>query len=732
MRIKLLVAGSSVLALFLALTFPSPAAAQANAEKPQPAPQAQRPRPGQSITVTGQRSAIVTSADRVSFNVSNDLQAQTGTVADALRNIPGVEVDLQGNVSLRGDTNVKVLIDGRPSSVLSGDNRGEALLSMPAGQIERVEVITNPSAAMSPEGSGGVINLVTKRARQGNRTATARLTVGGTDRYGLNLSGSQSTPGLTLSAEGGFRRFAGSGEATQFRSRLDPVTGSVIDSRLDADVENVFKALTGKFAVDRDLNKSDRLSAEVNYRRFAIDQDRDDVFRSSLAGASYDRHSDAEMRNRGISGKLSWRHSFSGKGHELVADLQADMGRFSRDILAFTDFEAAPDNFEHIRNQGKRTNYNPKLDYTRPIGETGSLNLGYEGDYTSTEFDFFGARGASATSLAVVPGLTNRFDYDQRIHALYGTYKFSRGKLDTQAGLRLEQAGLDIGQVTDGTSFAQQYFRAYPTLHLAYQLTKTQQLRGSFSRRIQRPSPQDLNPYTIYIDPLNVRRGNPNLKPEITDSFELGWQRRKGGGFYSLTGFYRRSSGGVTDVISDLGGGVFLTTRANLTKARRIGVDAIANGKLSKTLTYNASGTLLWQEIDPAQPGLDKRSATTGSARANLTWQPNKKDMFQLSASYAGKTLLPQGYRLSSPILNLGYRRTITDKLNLSVSGQDVLGTARQVVVFKSPTLRDRLTQRGNGRMILASLAYNWGKQTGKKQDPGFDFQQPSGGDIAQ
>ena len=722
----------SFIAVAAVTVCPAPAAAAQAPAQSTPPSQAQRPRPGQSITVTGQRSAIVTTADRISFNVSNDLQAQTGTVADALRNVPGVEVDLQGGVSLRGDPNVKILIDGRPSSVLSGDNRGDALLSMPAGQIERVEVITNPSAAMSPEGSAGVINLVTKRARQGTRAATGRLTLGGTDRYGLNLSTSQSTPGLTLSGEAGYRRFAGSGDATQLRSRLDPVSGATIDSRLDATMENVFSALTGKLAVDRDINKSDRLSAEANYRRFAIDMHRDDVFQSAVPGTSYDRRSDAELRNRGISGKLSWRHSFSSKGHELVADLQADKARFTRDIRALTDFDAAPDNFEHIRNTGDRTNYNPKLDYTRPIGDTDSLNVGYEGDYTATEFDSFGARGPADDALVVVPGLTNRFDYDQRIHALYGTYKFQRGKLDTQAGLRLEQAGLGIDQVTDGTSFSQHYFRAYPTLHLAYQLTKTQQLRGSFSRRIQRPSPQDLNPYTIYIDPLNLRRGNPNLQPEITDSFELGWQRRKGGSFYSLTGFYRRSSGGVTDVISDVGGGVFLTTRANLTKARRVGADAIANGKLSKTLTYNASGTLLWQEIDPAQGGLDKRSATTGSARGNLTWQPNKKDFFQLSASYGGKTLLPQGYRLSSPILNLGYRRAITDKLNLSVSGQDVLGTARQVIVFRSPTIRDRLVQRGNGRTILFSLAYNWGKQTGRKQDPGFDFQQPSGGDIAQ
>ena len=120
-----------------------------------------------------------------------------------------------------------------------------------------------------------------------------------------------------------------------------------------------------------------------------------------------------------------------------------------------------------------------------------------------------------------VPALTNSFDYDETIHALFGTYRFKLGKLETQAGLRLEQVDTRIDQITDDVQVENDYFRAYPTLHLGYELTKSQQLRGSYSRRIQRPSPQDLNPYVLYIDPLNLRQGNPLLKPEVTDSFEL-------------------------------------------------------------------------------------------------------------------------------------------------------------------------------------------------------------------
>jgi len=327
-----------------------------------------------------------------------------------------------------------------------------------------------------------------------------------------------------------------------------------------------------------------------------------------------------------------------------------------------------------------------------------------------------------------VPALTNSFEYGQTIHALFGTYRFPLGKLDVQAGLRLEQVETDIRQITDALRFERDYFRAYPTLHLGYELSKTGQLRGSYSRRIQRPSPQDLNPYTFYIDPQNVRRGNPALLPEVTDSFEIAWQHRKAGTFYSLTGFYRRSTGGVTDILSDLGGGVFLTTRANLATAERVGAELVANGKLGKTLTYNATGTVLWNEIDSRVGGFSApRSGTTGTARANLTWQPTKKDFFQLNAVYAGKQLLPQGYRRSGAILNLGYRRKVDDKLSLLLTGQNVLDSARQVTVFETPSLRDRFTQRGTGRVVLLGLVYNLGVSGGrKKPEPAFDF--PQGG----
>jgi outer membrane receptor protein involved in Fe transport len=700
-----------------------------------PAPSAPRPAadPQRDVVVTGTRSEVVGSPDRTSFNVSNDLQVQNGTLADALRAVPGVEVDLQGNVSLRGDPGVIILIDGRPSAMLKGDNRGDVILSMPAGRVERVEVMTNPSAANSPEGSGGVINLISRQARKAMTTGTVRATVGGEGRGALSLNGSHNSGDLTVTGEVAYRRFSGEAEAVQLRSRLDPASGAFVDSRLDSELDNSNAFASARIGMDYDVDKKNRLSTELSYREGRGDSDRQDRFAAANPAFSYDRDSEIDTVQRGLSASASWRRTLPGKDHELSADFELERGRFRREVEAVTDVAAAPDFVERIVNAGRRADESAKLDYKRRLGDESTLNLGYQGNFSRSEFDFSGNRGPDFGALLPVPGLNNRFDYEQAIHAVFGTILFPVGKLDAQAGLRLEQVETDLDQVTDSTRFENDYFRIYPTLHLGYDLNKREQLKASYSRRIQRPSPQELSPYTFYIDPQNLRRGNPNLRPEVTDSLELGWQRRKSGDFLSLTGFYRRSRGGVTDIISDLGGGVFLTSRANLATAQRGGIEAIANGKLSKTLSYNANATFLWNEIDSRTGGFPaRRSGTTGTARLNLSWQPGKKDFFQLNGSYSGHQLLPQGYRSSGPILNLGYRRKINDKISVLVTGQDVLSSARQTIVFDTPTLRDRLRQTGIGRVVLFGLAWNIGDQNPKqKKEPQFEFQQ-GGGDPVQ
>jgi outer membrane receptor protein involved in Fe transport len=683
----------------------------------------QAPRGDGPIVVTGTRPQVIDAPDRLSFNVANDLGAQSGSLADALRNVPGVEVDLEGRVSLRGDQGVTILVDGRPSGMLRGEGRGDALLSMPANQIERVEVITNPSAAMSPEGSGGVINLITRKQRQAGTTGTIRANIGDQGRGNVSLSAANSRPGLTISGEAGYRRFTNEIEVEQERERILPLGGLLL-SRQESLFENVAQASNGRLGFEHDVDKTNRLTGEVSYRRGDMTSERQERYIGNAVEPGFDRFSDHDMNQRILSLRSSWRRTLPGKDHSLTVDLEHDRGGMNRTIEGRITGLAVPTAFELIENDIDRNDSRAKFDYKKSLGEGRSLNLGYEFERSNADFGFVGSRGASLDALVIQPGLTNEFEFRQDVHALFGTAQLNVGKWEFQPGLRLEQVDLNLDQRTDGTKAGQDYFRLYPTLHIGRALGERTKLRASYSRRIQRPGPLELNPYAFYVDPRNVRRGNPNLKPEVTDAFELGWQYRKDATFLSLTGFYRRSKDGFTEIVEVLGDGSLLSTRANLGSGNRVGVDAIVNGRLAKQLTYNLSGTLQRWELDPDGLGdFEQVSDVVGSVRGSLTWQPTPKDYLQLSGNWQGKQLLPQGYRTGGPIVNLGYRRKVNDQLSLLLSGQNIFDSARQELVIRTPTFRDRLDLKVRARAFFAGLSYNFGGSSGKRRpEPGFDF----------
>jgi outer membrane receptor protein involved in Fe transport len=705
-------------------------------DRPQTPPPAQEPADAEEeeegeatqvedVVVRGVRPDILTQADRMSYNVANDLQAQTGSVADVLRNVPGVEVDLQGNVALRGDGNVTILIDGRPSAMFSGGSRADALQAMSGGTIERVEVITNPSAAFSPEGSGGIINLVTKKTTQAVSTGTLRLGWDGGERGNVSLSGSRRDGPLTIAGDVGYRHQTG--ENTSSRDRVRP-GATPADTRIeqnDAVNDGLFESKNARISADYDLNTRDRVSGELSWREFEVGGDGIETFsRTDGNGLVYDaylRDASSAFTNGGYNARTSWRRKFADQ-HELVVDFEYGTNENDRLTEAFTDLTAGggTDFAERIGGTTESNEWGVKADYTRPMGERRTLKIGYELDVEDNEFDNFGLRGATFGSLTPVAQLTSLFRYDETIHAGYVTYDRPFGDWDVQFGLRLEQVEFEIDQVTQGVQAERDYFRAYPTLNFGYQLTESQRLRGGYSRRIARPSPQDLNPFTTYVDVQNLRRGNPDLDPEITDSFELGWQMRAGRTFYSATAFYRDSSGGVTDVVQDLGNGVVLTTRENLGESQRVGAEFIANGQLPAGISYNVSGTVFRNDIFvPGVAGAD-RSGTSASVRASINWQPTPVDFFQVNGFYNGEQLQAQGYREPFGILNLGYRRKLSDDLSLTLTGVNVLDTAEQNIVIDTADFSDRVTVRFQEPVVFIGLTWNFGGGPARPEQ--FDF----------
>ncbi len=716
----------------------SASAQTAPAAKPAPAgPPVQKAPAGSAVTgvtVTAPSTqAIQSSIDRRSYGLGKDLQATTGSIADALRGVPSVQVDVQGNVSLRGDSNVTIMIDGKPSGMFRGENRGQMLQQIPASQFERVEVMTNPSAAFSPEGTAGIINLITKQQKGVGLTGSMRGNLGTEGRRNASASLAHNSKTLTVSGDAGIRRDKVKGSIDDQRSRLDTASGRYADSDQDIGFAAVITSRNARAGVDYDLDRQTRISGELRYNDSVQNATSSSAYLGRDAqGATvsrYQRQGDGQVKRstNGASGDL--RRKFTGEEHEFTLHLSREQTRDRQLSHGLTENQlptAAP-YVEDIRVGDVLNQSRLKAEYKRPMPKGAKLLTGYELQIDENAYDNAGARGPVGGVAVVVPSLTNRFSYDQTVQAVYATYNQPLGKVTVMPGLRLEQTNVDTNQITSGLKDSNDYLRLYPSFHLQYRLNDTQQVNASYSRRIQRPVAQDLNPYRIYQDPYTYKQGNSRLKPQVTDSFEAAYQRRQGYNFYLGTLYWREARDGVTDVVRDLGGGVLLTTRENLARSRSGGLELVANARLTPKLSYTISGNGAWNEIAASDLGfVDKRSAWTVSGYAALNVTATPKDLLQISGFAIGKRLTPQGYREPTGMLNIGYRHKFNDRLSGVVTVQDALNTFGDKLVIDTLALKDRRTQVLNLRGVYVGLTWGFGGQgpanARRPREPAFDF----------
>jgi len=710
----------------LAAVQAAPAAAPASPPAATPQKPAAEASTGVSaVEVKADAPQVRTSIDRRSYSVGSDLSSQAGTVADALRNIPSVEVDLQGNVSLRGDPSVTILIDGKPSGLFQGEGRGQALQQMSADRIDRVEVATNPSAEFRGDGTGGVINLITKKAKGAGRTSGLRLTTGDNGRGGI--SGNVGYNGGKLSASGdlNYRRDTADQEDYERRWQAD------LDSETKGKTQLDFESVTSQGTVDYDLTDKLRLSGEARLSRFDLAVDsRSHTDRADGAGVptrAYDRDLTVRQRRDNAAISSALRRKFDGDGHELTLKLSYDVTDDNR-VRTGNTVDSLPVAASALDQQ--RLGYDVRQtdlrgDYVRPMSEGRTLKLGFDVQFDDNSYQNQGYRGLALEGLVPDPLLTSDFLYEQTLSQAYATFEQPVGDLTVLAGLRYEKSQLDLA--TPDRRDENDTADWLPSLHLSYPLGETQKLTASYSERLQRPGPFDLNPVPFMQDPLNYRIGNPNLKPQETQSFELGWQYRKAPTLAMATLYYRLNDKVISDVVTDIGGGVFVTTKANVAQTRAGGLELVLNGKLSKSLTYTFSSNLYWNQLDGSNLGFTHdRSITTVSGRGSLNWQATAKDLIQLNGFTSAKRLTAQGYAMPQTGIDLGYRRKIDDQLSLVVTIQDVLGLYREKQVIDTPNLKSLVVRDVDARMIRVSLAWTFGSGKGRK-DPGFDFQGAGG-----
>ncbi|WP_165842966.1 TonB-dependent receptor domain-containing protein [Phenylobacterium deserti] len=718
MRKRILFAAvAAVPSLALAQQAPSPAPTETPAQKSGETAVGE-------VVVTAETPQVQTSIDRRSYSLGADLQAQTGSIGDALRNVPSVEVDVQGNVSLRGDSNVTILVDGKPSTMFEGESRASSLQSMPANQIERVEVMTNPSAEFRNDGSG-VINLITKKSRGAGRTGSARVTVANEGRVNASLNGGYNSPRLSVTADLNIRQDSQKQLTTDERQRLHLTSGEASSVAQVQDLNSNLDFDTARVAVDYDLDRKTRLSAEL--RAMYVDLTvggPSQVTQTNAAGgltSAFQRDLDLHQIRANGSGTFTFKRTFDQAGEELTlsAAYEATNDDRVRAGRTLSFIPIGPDAYDRqeLTFDYRRTQL--KGDYVRPIGAA-TLKTGFDLQFDDNSYRNLGLRGGSRAALAEDASLSNLFLFEQSMAQAYVTYEQRFGDLSVLAGVRGEDVQIDLDQATQSQQFENDYRRLYPSLHLGWKLDDDRKLTASYSERVQRPNPLQFNSFPVLLDPLNLRAGNPDLKPQQTRAFEFGYERR-GPATFLATLYYRRTENGFADVVRDIGGGRFLTTSANITESRAAGLELVLNGKLNPKLSYNVSTNFGWTEIEPQPLGSpETRSAFTPSGRASLSWQITPDDLLQVNAFVNAKQLTPQGYLEPSAAIDLGYRRKLNDRVSLIFQVQDLAHSFRLKQVIDTPTLKARTENKFDTRQVRAGVIWTFGG--GKVRDPGFDF----------
>ena len=698
---------------------PAPSSTATATEAPAAAPQASEPPVVSTVAVTAARSS--NRIDRQAYDVKSDAASTNDTVGDTLNKVPSVAVDADGNVTLRGRSNVQILVDGKPSAMMQGENRAAALSALPAADLESVEVINNPGAQFGNEGGGGpIINLVMRRERTPGGFAAINANKGTEGRVNASSFGSYTTGRMSMQGSLYARRDSrgSSGETT--RDRIDPVTGAVAhstqSSQSDTDTDSA--GFNGTYSYN--LGQKDVLAATANFSATSNDGTSGERYRSTgtdgLIDSEYLRSSvrDANTRNYAVSGRLD--HKGDAPGEVLKLDLRLSGSTSDTDIRYNNDYAVRPINAQAARTRQDNLNETRVIDFTgdyeRP-GEAGVLKLGYKVARNSNTIDtrFLNVDAASLGE-SVNPQRTNRFELDETTIALYGTYQMKLGeKWGILGGLRGEYTDLDLDQVTTNIQAGNHYFDAIPSAFLTYDLTDTTALRLSYAKRIRRPGASDLNPFVIYRDELNVSSGNPDLQPTSTDSIELGLETKLGPVETNVRLYARKDSDLISERRYFISDTVLLTTRENAGSSRSGGLEFTFSGRATPQLTINASGNLGYSEqsVLGNTNASEKRNATSLSGRARIAYQINPTNNLQLVLNAQGKTLFGEGYRQPTRSADVSYRRNLSQALSLVVNINDIFDSQKSESITETDRLREYSIRRPEGRLVYVGLSYRFG-----------------------
>ena len=632
------------------------------------------------VVVSGERAAVSYQIDKKVINVSEQLTSLSGNAVDVLENVPSVTVDIDGNVSLRGSSNFTVLIDGKPTILESN----EALQNIPASTIENIEIITNPSAKYNPEGTAGIINIITKKNALEGISGIANLNGGNGTRYGADAVFESKSDPINFSLGLDYSKHLMEGENISETWTL--FNGNKYYSSSDGNGNHGRENYGIKSSVAYSLTDNDLFTLNGRYGyRDGTNGSSQNYSRWNIIDPVEFNYSTVSDRSRGgydYSAGLNYNHNFESKTHTLTADLIYQHSNTDE----FTSYKQYDLNKIIIDGQeqtekGPSSSFRIKVDYSYPISEASKFEAGYSSDldYSNDVNEYF--LYDSLTSDFEIQDLFGKdVTYDDNVHAIYSMYSNQISDFGFQLGLRTEYTDRLIKLNRTNEDFAIDKWDYFPSAHFSYKIDSENQLMTSYTRRIQRPRGWELEPFLTWMDSYNVRQGNPALKPEYIDSYELGYQKMFDRSLLSAELYYRINNNKIEFYQTAYSEDITLRAVDNIGKDYSFGSELMFNFDPLKIWNVNLMGNIYnYKIVGEIQETKFDRESFNWNTRLNNSINFGPSTQLQLNLFYNSPTVSAQGRQEDFVMAGAAFRQMFFDKqLALTLQVRDLLGTGKR------------------------------------------------------
>ena len=703
----------------------------------------------ETVVIRSEKTTVDIKLDKKVYSVGQDLMVKGGTVSDVLDNIPSVTVDSEGAISLRGNENVKVLIDGKPSNAVSVN---DALKMLPADAVDKVEVITNPSARYDAEGGAGILNIILKKGKSNGFNGTLMATTGTPDNHGINGTLNYKTNQINLFTTQGYNYKSNPGYSKVNTRYLNPDNST--NSYIDEDRENsrINKGYNGGFGFDWYLDKSTTWTNSINYRKNSGDNEEDvdyNNFDSNRNFTFYRNRLNLEDQNEeNIEYNTNLVKNFNKSGHKLTIDGSfSDSKNYNNSTIFDNSSLSTTTSTDLTKNNQKQNRNLIQADYVLPIGEKYQFEAGYRGNFVNMNTDY-----AVLNNGIVNNAFTNILEYSEKVNAFYTQFGIKFNKLSMLYGLRFEDSDINVDQITSAIYKNKKYNNFFPSAFLTYEITDNSNVSLNYSKRINRPRGRQLNPFNTYSSNINIFKGNPDLNPTLTDAVDLGYLTKLGKITLSTSVYYNytKNSFQMVRYVEGLNpDGVPITTSSfvNIGEENRAGFEFTLNYSPYKWWKLNSNfnlfrvqtkGDFYYSYFDVSNNLIDKvqnfdNTASSWFARINSKISLPSKIDWQTNITYNGPQNNAQGSVKGIFAMNLAFSKDVLkDKATVALNVNDVFNSrVRKLETYIPGQIDSDSEMQWRKRQITLSFTYRFNKlKTDKDPKPKTQEQQDGGGEF--